>query len=268
MCSRAAKISVIIAATLSILGASSGNNAQGLFDRAMSLWPNRDDMQSLSKSIDLWEASLLSNPEPVLERETRLMLSHAYYWYGNSLPEKDKDGRKKAYARGMSVLNTVLEKNPTDHEANFWYVVDLSSHAREVGILKSVSKLPEINRRIKIVQDKDPWYFYGGPNRLVAKIIQQAPGFLRKAYGYKLSDAEKILLENLERFPFYLMNRLFLAEVYASQDRIEEACYQLYMILNNPVDTNPAYAADNGRDTREAKKLLSQLQAKHPQKCK
>lgn len=268
MCSHARRTSAGVLALILLAALSMAEQSGVPFERAMSYWADRDDMKSLTKAVELFEAVLASNPEPALERRTRLVLSQAYYWYGNMLPENDNEARKEAYKKGMDVLNPILTKNPEDHEANFWYAVNLSSHSREVGILKSVSKLSEIKRRLAIVTKKDEYYFFGGPNRLYAKIIQQAPGFLRKAQGQDLSDAEKLLLANIERYPYFLMNRLFLGEVYRDQNRIENACKEFKAIIDTPPDQDPACAAENRRDIREAEKLLLQLQAKYPDRCK
>lgn len=259
----ASVLALILLATL-----PAAEPVNSIFEQAMKYWVDRDNIKSLTKTIELLELVLTSKPEPAIERATRLVLSQAHYWYGNMLPEDDKEARKEAYQKGMDVLNPVLSKNPEDHEANFWYAVNLASRSREVGILKSLGKLPEIKRRLDIVVKKDEYYFYGGPNRLFAKMIQQAPAFLRKAQGQDLSDAERILLANVERFPNFLMNRLFLGEVYRDQGRIEDACEEFKTIVNAPPTQDPAYAAENRRDIKEAKKLLLQLQAKYPNRCK
>jgi len=267
MCLRIARISLIISVALLALDASAASPVYDTFERANEFWINRDDARSLNKAIALFEEVLAMNPDSALEHKTRVLLSRAYYWRGNSMSPKNKEARKQAYSKGMEVLKPLLDANPADHEANFWYTVNMSSHGREVGVVKSAFLLSEITRRLKIVNEKDRWYFYGGLNRLLARLIQRSPGFIRKAQGYELDDAEKMLKENIERYPFFFMNRLFLAELYAEEERIEEACEQLEFLANSDAGTNPAYAANNRRDIRKARKLLSELKSKYPNRC-
>ncbi len=267
MYSRAVRIRLAIVVVALLSSVSLAGSANEMFNRALEFWAYRDETRSLNKAISLFEAVLVMRPDFELERKTRLLLSRAYYWRGNSLDERDKDARKEAYSKGMDVLKPLLEKDPQDHEANFWYVVNLCSLGREVGVVKSAMHLPEILRRMKIVEAKDRWYFYGGPNRLYARMIQKSPGFIRKAKGYDLRDAERILKENVERYPFLFMNRLFLAELYIDEGRIEDACRELEIIVSSPPGDDPAYAPNNRRDLRKARKLLSRLRADYPRRC-
>ena len=267
MCSLVARISAFVLVLALLAGTAFCGSAQKLMDRAMKYWERRDEMKSLTKAIALFELVLKSNPNPELERKTRLLLSRAYYWYGNSLDPRQRKARIEAYTKGMDVLKPLLDADPKDHEANFWYTVNLSSRGREVGVLKSAFLLPEVLERMKIVEQKDKWYFYGGPNRLYARMIQKSPSFIRKAKGYDLSDAERLLKANIERFPFMFMNRLFLAEIYVEEGRIGDACRELNIIVQSDPGDNPDYAANNRRDKKRARKLLQELRSKYPLEC-
>lgn len=203
-----------------VASASIAQDAATLKAEGDKYWSNRDSQSSLHKSIDAYEKALALSPD---SENLLVRLSLAYFWKGNNMPPSSKDDREKAYQQGMNYAQKVIDKNPTSKDGNFWFATNKASYGREQGILKSKKYLPNLKAKMKIVQDQEEFYFYGGPQRFFSRIIYKAPGFLRKAFGYDLKEAESMLKAAIAKYPNFSMSYLFIADIYEEMKRPDDA---------------------------------------------
>ena len=221
-------------------------------------WANRDNQSSLKKSIAAYEKALAETPD---SEDLLVRLSIAYYWKGNNMPASSKDGRKAAYQRGMEYAQKVIDKKPSSRGGNFWFATNKASYGREQGILKSKKYLPDLEAKMKIVQDQEEFYFYGGPQRFLSRIIYKAPRFLRKAFGYDLKEAESMLKAAIAKYPKFSMTYLFIADIYTEMKRPDDAKAALQKVLAMPQNIMPGYEAVVRRDQKIAKAKLQEIQS-------
>ena len=247
----------LLAATLFLFSAFALNAGQDWESAANSFWAKRDHQPSLLKAIEIYESTLASLPD---DEKLLVRLSIAYYWKGNNMLDgSDKSARQAAYLKGMDYASRVCKISPDSAGGNFWYATNMASNGREKGILKSVSLLPEIRKRVELVLKVDKFYYYGGPQRLNSRIITKAPGFLRSKFGYTIEDAEKMLKEAIARYPNFTMTHIFLADVYIEMKQTDKAKTALEKVLSIPENSMPAFAPENRRDKKAAKARLAKM---------
>jgi tetratricopeptide (TPR) repeat protein len=219
-----------------------------------ALWPSRDNQAKLTKALVAYEAALAENPD---DEALLVRLGTAHYWHGNNMAKGDSEARKAAYQKGMDHSQHACDLNPKSVGGNFWFAVNQASFGRERGLIKSTSYLPEIKRRMKIVEQLDKFYYYGGPQRFMARIITKSPGFLRSKFGGPIEDAEKSLKEAIAKYPDFTLTHLYLAEVYMEMKKPEAAKVEIQRVLDTPENAMPEFAAENRRDKKKAKALMS-----------
>jgi len=224
--------------------------------QARKVWEHRDIQKHCQQTIGLLNKMVEADPSRL---DLWTWLSLAYYWEGNNRPEKDREGRKTSYGLGVEAGEKAVALNPDSAGARFWRIVNKSSHAREIGVMKSMHLLPEVTEEIKRVDKLDPTYYYGGTKRLTTRIIYRTPWIVRKAKGYSLDDAIRLCHEALEIEPNFFFTHIYLADCYREKKDMDAVRGELRFILDTPTDVNPAFAAENRRDRATALKKWKEL---------
>ena len=249
---------VLVLAMLLLLGVhAAAQDAAALKAQGDQGWAQRDNQTALLQAIDAYEKALALSPN---DEDLLVRLSNAYYWKGNNLlPQSKKAERMEAYTQGMDYAQKICDSKADSPGGNFWFATNKASIGREKGIVKSASYLPELRKRMEIVEKQEPFYFNGGPQRFYSRIITKAPGFLRKSFNYSLEDAEKMLKEAVAKYPNHTMNDLYLGDVYVEMKKPDLARQHYQKVLDTPFAANPNYAPDMRRDKKIAKKRLAEL---------
>jgi tetratricopeptide (TPR) repeat protein len=221
-------------------------------------WAQRDDMASLTKAIKAFETGLQGDPT---NQELLARMAIGYYWKAENMPGKNnREERKLANKKGMEYAAKLIEINPDSLPGHFWYASNEAMYGVEVGIMKSLTVLPDLRKHIDFVLKKEKFYYRGGPQRYLGRLVCNVPGILRKTLaGGTLEDAEQMLKEAIVLEPNFAYSHLVLSEVYGKMNRWDLAKEQLKILLTIPEDALPEYAADNRRDKRRARILLEGL---------
>lgn len=207
-------------------------------------WRNRDQAASISYAISAYEQKLLSDPSNI---ELLTRLSMAYFWKGDILPDRknEHNDRRNAFQTGMNYAEKALQLDQTNVPATFWYTTNLGRYCEDVGVMKSLFRLKIILQNLSFVMEKDKFYYYGGPQRYLSKIVIKMPGSLRKKLvRFTLEDAEKMLLEAIEAQPYHVLSHICLAEVYMEMKKSELAKAQLEKSLKIKESDLPEFAAE------------------------
>ncbi|MCJ7774595.1 MAG: TRAP transporter TatT component family protein [Desulfobacterales bacterium] len=212
-------------------------------------WTERDNQSSLLMAIDAYTSALKIVPD---DRDLLTRLSIAYYWKGNNFKEKEKDERKKAFTTGQMYAKKLCELDSDNVEGNFWFAVNMALYGGEVGVMKSAFMLPDIKRRMEIVMDREKYYYHGGPQRLLARIDYETPGFFRGS----LEKAEAMLKEAIHASPNFTLSYVYLAEIYMEMKKPDLARKELKFVLDVSDDALPEYETDIRRDKRTARVLM------------
>ena len=180
------------------------------------------------------------------------LLAEIYYWMGETADAEDK---LFYYEKGVEYGEEGVEAEKDSLEANFWLAVNYGSYGNEKGIMKSLSLVSPIKNLAEKVIELDESYFYGGAWRVLGRLYNKAPGF-----PISIGDNKKALecLEKaLEFGPKFYLNHLFIAELYISTRKKDEAREHLEWILEAELNENHEREDENYK--RDAEKLLKEL---------
>ncbi len=180
------------------------------------------------------------------------LLAEIYYWMGETADAEDK---LFYYEKGVEWGEQGVEAEKDSLEANFWLAVNYGSYGNEKGIMKSLSLISPIKNLAEKVIELDESYFYGGAWRVLGRLYNKAPGF-----PISIGDNKKALecLEKaLEFGPKFYLNHLFIAELYISTRKKDEAREHLEWILEAELNQN--HEIEDEIYKREAEKLLENL---------
>jgi tetratricopeptide (TPR) repeat protein len=227
-------------------------------DSCEPLFGRRDDQGALLQAIDCYEKMLTDKPGDL---EILARLSICYYWKAYNMPgDEHRDARQQDYKIGMDYAMRVLAAQPRHVAANFWYASNLARYGVEVGIMKSLFSIKEMNRHLRIVEEEDRFYFRGGPQRYRASLIVALPAPVRKSWGGgSLKDAETMLREAIDYEPNFAFSYLILADVYLAMGKQELARDQLEKIASIREQDLPEYAAEIRRNKIEAREMMQRL---------
>lgn len=180
------------------------------------------------------------------------LLAEIYYWTGEYADPEDK---LFYYGEGVKYGEQGVEADEDSLEANFWLAVNYGSYGNEKGIMKSLSLISPIKELVEKVFEIDESYFYGGPWRILGRLYNKAPGF-----PISIGDNKKSLEcfeRALEFGPKFYLNHLFIAELFISERKYEQAREHLEWILN--AELNPNHENEDAGYKADAEELLINL---------
>lgn len=157
-------------------------------------------------------------------------LSHAMYWLGE-FSESSAD-QEKYFGEGVEHGKKAVELAPESLEGNFWYATCMGSHGLVRGIMSSLFYLSPIEKHGKKSMELDEKYFLAAPLRLMGRFYHQAPPW--PLGSGDTSKAIKTLERAVEMGPEFLQNHVYLAEVYISKGRKDDAKKLLEHVLSRP----------------------------------
>ncbi len=180
------------------------------------------------------------------------LLAEIYYWMGETADAEDK---LFYYDKGVGYGEQGVEAEEDCLEANFWLSVNYGSYGHEKGIMKSLSLIKPIRDLSEKCLETEESYFYGGPWRVLGRLLNKAPGFPISIGDNKKST--ECFEKALEFGPKFYLNHLFIAELYISDRKKDKAREHLEWIINAPLSEN--HEQEDQSYKEDAKKLLKSL---------
>ena len=178
------------------------------------------------------------------------LLAEINYWFGEYAV--DADDKLAFFDEGVQCGEAAVGLDENSLEGNFWLAVNYGSFGQEKGIMQSLALIQPMKERAERAAQIDGGYFYGGPYRVLGRLYHKAPGF-----PFSIGSTKKAI-EHLEKAvelgPKFFLNRIFLAEAYASNRDKAKAREQLEWILNAPL--NPNHEREDEDYKRQAAELL------------
>lgn len=217
-------------------------------------WESRDRLESIEKAIDCYKKAIGLNPDDLglLER-----LSYACFIQGWELKEfrgnEYKKKREALFTSGIRYAEKALAISPENTKAKFRYILNKLMYRREFSIISSAKMVPELRDCLTTIMEKEKFLDSGGPQRVMANLIMEVPGFLHSSFSLgNLEDAERMLKEAIEFDSRFILNYVTLADVYIKQKKKKEAKEQLQIAIDYPIDPEYEWAAENRRDKKAA----------------
>lgn len=218
-------------------------------------WESRDRLESMEKAVECYKKAIELKPDDLglLER-----LSYACFFQGWELKEfrgiEYKKKREALFTSGMRYAEKALVISPESTMAKFRYILNKLMYRREFSIISSAKMVPELRDCLTTIMEKDQFLESGGPQRVMANLIMEVPGFLHSSFSLgNLEEAEKMLKEAISFDSRFILNYITLADVYMKQKKKKkEAKEQLQIAIDYPIDPEYTYAAENRRDKKAA----------------
>jgi tetratricopeptide (TPR) repeat protein len=164
------------------------------------------------------------------------------------------DQKLAAYDRGRQVAKRVIELEPRNVEARFWYALNTARWGQTKGVLRSLFLLPTVQEEINVILELDPKFtpVYA----LAGNILYEVPGLL----GGDLKKAEEMFRKGLEQDPQFTAMRVGLGKTLLKLGRVSEAQRELQAVLEEKAPSNPADW--KLRDVKEAQAFLASVKHK------
>jgi hypothetical protein len=233
-----------------------------LWGEARAAWERRGDEAALRDAIARWREVVALRDD---DHEAYAMLARAYFFLGDGFLVFDEDRRDElrdafeqgvAYAdRGLRALSPAYEarrRGGEDADAAiagpglglgrdavpflYWYAQNLLRWAHAKGRFTLMSTYKSAHRVMSVVENLDPDYFYGGPDRYFATFLAGAPGIA----GGDMTEARARFDASLRRAPAFFETRILIAELLAVKTH-DKALYvsSLRYVLDTPAGVLP-----------------------------
>lgn len=239
---------------------------------ADALFAERGDKAKLEAAIGKYQAAWAAEPT---NREIGGKLVRAMYLMGD-IHEADDAAKLARWDEAIKVgkqciaINTeftaMLEKGDEDEATAakvlkaedvpcaYWTATALGKWAKLSGLAKLLKHLPTVKAWVTRVEELDPTYFNGAPDRYWGAYYASIPTFA----GQDLNKSKARFEKSLQIAPNYLATRVLMAENWAakSQNKAEFERLLNEVIAAN-ADIDPAIAPENHAEQAKAKALLA-----------
>jgi hypothetical protein len=136
-------------------------------------------------------------------------LAMACYFVGLRVTQ-DPDEKKALFAEGRDAALFAANREPSCAPCHFWAATNMALYGQEVGILKMLFSLKDIQSHLKATVALEPGYMFSGGYRVLGLIDQKLPGIL----GGSNERARQELERAVSGSPDEPLNYLFLARFY------------------------------------------------------
>ncbi|MGE0614385.1 MAG: hypothetical protein AB7P04_01990 [Bacteriovoracia bacterium] len=169
----------------------------------------------------------------------------------------NEEQKEKMFESGRDKALEVLKQDPKNPGALLWSAVNdggLAEIHKNLAGLRTISRMQETMFKLKEI---DPDYEYAAADRTLAKLYQEAPGFISIGSS---SQARKHFLLAVKRFPDYPANQLLYAQFLYDKEEYEEAKKLVEaMLKGKEMAKHPLYQA---RWQIDGKETLAKIEAK------
>jgi tetratricopeptide (TPR) repeat protein len=217
-------------------------------DEADTLYRDRENRASAERAAVIWSERLDRNPK---DFEAAWKLSRARYWLGtHGLPASE---HRRALEAGITAARTAATMEPKRPEGHFWLAANMGALADGFGLRQGLKYRKPIKEAIEAVLAIDPAFQDGSADRALGRWYFKVPGM----FGGSTRKAEEHLRKSLTYNDQSIISRIFLAELLAADDRVEEAREQLTLALAAPLDED--FAPEDRRFKAQAQALMATL---------
>jgi hypothetical protein len=237
-----------------------------------ALFAERADKAKLEAAVARYEAAFAADPT---NRVAGAKLVRATYLLGDIHESDDaakiaRWDKAIAYGKQCIAINAdfaaMLQKGDEDEATaakvltvddvpcTYWTATALGKWAKASGTAKLLKNLGTVKAWVARVEELDPTYFYGAPDRYWGAYYASIPSFA----GQDLNKSKTHFDKSLSIAPNYLATRVLMAENWAvkSQNKAEFKRI-LAEVIAADAAIDPAIAAENAAEQAKAKALLA-----------
>jgi len=224
-----------------------------MWRQAISHWDKRLDRYQALLAIDLFNKLERKYPGRI---EPKFWLCRSNYWMHYIEPTEEGKARWLEIAAEWGKATALLE--PRNPGANYFTAASLGQYGTHTGFINMVRYSLDIARRLTIVIEEDPNYFYGGFSQYFALAIARAGSLVTRTaelVGFSQELIERSTIYAAHYEPRYIRNYYALGEMYLRLGREEEAKEYLRKTLK----ADPAALKLQEPENRVAKEITRKL---------
>ena len=185
--------------------------------------------------------------------ENLLALAEVCFIWGDVRATSRKQ-KLAAYDRGRHAAKRVVEREPRNVLAHFWYATNTARWGQTRGVVRSLFLLPTVQEEIQIILSLDPTFT--AVYALAGNVFYEVPG----PFGGDLEKAEEMFRKGLDLDPQFTTMRLGLGKTLLKLGRLAAAQRELQAVLDEKAPRNPADWTL--KDSKEARELLASIRTK------
>ena len=241
---------------------SRNEKAQALYDKALAALHESVERESLLKAIGWLEEAGRLDPG---NEEIQIQLSWRYWMAGEYLPKESKEEREERlrwFEKGQAAGEKAMALNPKSVGGIYWSTVNLAAAGEMKGVLSSLMLAGTLFGNMSRVDRRDPYYLYGATRRFGSEVLIRVPTFLTSRFGFKHEYTVEDLEWNIERWPNYFDNYVFLARVHWWAGEREQALQRLEFVLGHDPVIFPEEKAENALQQKMARGLWKEWTGK------
>lgn len=258
--------------TYEVGAAPSTASAPSALDEANALWEKRSDKAQLEAAIVQYEAAFAADPT---NRVIGAQVVRGYYFLGDA-HETDKDKKLAVWDKAITAgkrciainaeFTAMLEKGDEDEATaakvltaadvpcTYWTATSLGKWAKLSGLAKTLKNLGTVKAWVARVQELEPTYFHGAPDRYWGAYYAAIPSFA----GQDLNRSKDHFDKSLALDPNYFSTKVLMAAEWAvkSQNKAEYERLLKEVIAADP-NIDPSVIPENLAEQAKAKDLLA-----------
>lgn len=182
--------------------------------QAEYLFMQRGDMTKARESVDCYRKVLDSDPTSLM---AALRLARVLIYIGAQCNTPDEE--VKYYQEAIDVSRKAIKEHPGKPGPHYWLGMACGLMGAAKGGIGALPYVDETRQQMEMVLQLDSTYDYGGAYRILGRMYALLPGIV----GGDYEKAEEMLRKACQLGPKYLLNHLYLADVYMQTDRPNKA---------------------------------------------
>lgn len=194
--------------------------------KAEYLFMQREDMSKAEQSASYYRQVLAADPTSL---SAALRLARVLVYIGAQCKTPEEEA--KYYQEAIAVSRKAVQDHPGKPGPHYWLGMACGLMGSTDGGIGALPYVDETKEQMKLVIKLDPDYDYGGAYRILGRMYALLPGIV----GGDYDKAEQMLRKACKIGPQYLLNQLYLADVYLQTDRPDQAEKVLKQVVNTSV---------------------------------
>ncbi|MBM3891590.1 MAG: tetratricopeptide repeat protein [Verrucomicrobia bacterium] len=229
--------------------------AQKLVEESDKLWQARAAPANVEKALDTLKESLKIAPHnsQALWRAARACFSLAE----RAGADKDKKKQLELADQGIDYAKRATFVDTASTGGHYYLALNYGMHADAVPS-QGLAMVKPMLKELKIVDDLDSSYDYGGPDRVMGQIYLHAPPWPTSVGD--IDEAIDHLEDAADDHPQYPENQLALGEAYLKARKHNDARKHLQRVLD--AQPKPDWAAELPGWQKRARELMAKLPKK------
>jgi tetratricopeptide (TPR) repeat protein len=231
-----------------VLAPSQEAAVRKLIQEADAAYVRRSEAGFADKAVEGYRKALALDSA---SEEAYWKLARCLFWTGRH--EADVEKKARLHKDAVEYAKLAVAVNEESVPGHFWLGLHYALYGDAKGAGQSLHLVEPVKKEMEWVIKKDETYLGGAAHRVLGRLYFKLPGLI----GGDNEKAIQHLKRSIEIHPVNAPSRAFLAEVYLSQGRKEDAVRELKRIIDDPLD--PGWEPEDREEKEAARKRLQEM---------